>query len=88
VADTFRYAIGSTSQLIRSPGSAKENQIVTNVGPGTAYLGQATGVTTATGVPFPQGSRLEIYNNGTTLYAIAAAGPPANLTVEAGIGAQ
>jgi hypothetical protein len=90
VADTFRFVVpgGGASVNIRNPASAKENQVVTNQGPGTAFLGQATGVTTATGIAFPPGSRLEVFANGTSLWAIAAAGLPANLTVEAGIGAQ
>lgn len=85
MADTLRFVVSTTSVAIRSPGSTQENQVVSNVGPGTAYLGQATGVTTSTGVPFPPGSELRILKNSLPLWAIAAAGSPANIVVVAGV---
>jgi hypothetical protein len=96
VADKFVVYVGPTvvagtptnvSVVVRNPNNTNENQILTNPGPGTAFLGQATGVTAATGLPFPPGSELKLIKNGTPIWAIAASttAPPTSLQLSAGV---
>jgi hypothetical protein len=85
MADKFIVLVTSAAQVaVRNPSGSAEVQTVENSGPATAFVGQ-TGVTTGTGLPFPPGSKMELIKNGTAIFAITAAGPPANLLVSAGI---
>lgn len=89
MADILRFVVvGTVAVAIRNPSTAKETQIITNSGPGTVFLGQTSGVTAALGAPFPPGSRLETFNQGLPIFAVnSAGGQPANIVVEAGVGA-
>lgn len=83
MADTLRFVAGTVAVQVRAPSNAQENQIVTNSGPATAFLGQS-GVTAGTGCPFPPGSESKLLKNGAGLFAITAAGV-ANIAVQAGV---
>lgn len=78
--------IGTSAVALRLPSNPKEDQYLQNVGQVTVYLGQSA-VTTSTGLPFPPGSRVYVYNNSTGLYAIAAAGATGSVTVGYGANA-
>jgi hypothetical protein len=87
VADNSRVLItAATGQPVRNPSSVLENQVITNSGPGTAFLGQTSAVTSSTGTPFPPGSEYKGYRNSLPIFAaIASGGQPANLLVSAGV---
>jgi hypothetical protein len=72
--------ISTVAVALRLPSNPKEDQVIQNVGTVTVFLGQSA-VTTATGIPFPPGSRAYVNNNSTGLYAIAAAGATGSVTV-------
>jgi hypothetical protein len=76
--------IGTSAKQVWLPGSNRENQVITNVGQVTVYLGGST-VTTATGLPFPPGSETSLVRNSGGLFAIAAAGPQGSLSVSVGL---
>jgi len=67
MADSRPVQIGLAPTSVRVPSGNLENQIITNPGPGTVYLGQS-GVTPATGLPFPAGSEAKLYKNAQTLF--------------------
>lgn len=92
MADRFTVVLGTingatVAQALRLPSSNQESQEISNVGPATVYLGQTGGVTTATGVPFPPGSELRTFKNGSPIYGIVAAGTSASVQVSPGIAA-
>jgi len=76
--------ITNAAKLVWSPASNRENQVITNTGLVTVFLGGAT-VTTATGLSFPPGSQTELLDNGNAVYAIAAAGAQGSLALSVGV---
>lgn len=76
--------IGNSAVVLRLPSNTGEDQYLQNVGKVTVYVGQST-VTTSTGLPLPPGSKVYLYNNGTGLYAIAAAGATGSVSVGYGM---
>lgn len=71
MADQTITQVGLSPVSIRLPASALENQIIRNPGPSTVYLGQS-GVTPATGLPFPPGSQARLYKQGSQIYGCVA----------------
>lgn len=76
--------ISTSAVALRLPSTAKENQFIENIGVVTVYLGGAT-VTTATGLPFTPGSRVQVMDNSSAIYAIAAAGATGSVSVGYGL---
>jgi len=77
MADNLVVQLGLTATVIRNPSSTVENQIVSNAGPGNAYLVPATlpaALAAMFGIPFPAGSVLRTLKNGSQLRAVAAPG--------------
>ena len=81
MADQLVVQVGLAPATVRTPVSSLENQVLYNPGPSTVYLGQ-DGVTPATGLPFPPGSKAHLYKQGNAVSAcvggaVAWAGAPA-----------
>ena len=71
MADSLIAQVGLSPVSVRLPVSSLENQVITNPGPSTVYLGQS-GVTPATGLPFPPGSRARLDGNGQQIFGCVA----------------
>ena len=71
MADQTITLVGLSAVSVRAPSGNQENQIISNPGPSTAFLGQP-GVTPATGLPFPPGSEAKLYKQGSPIFACVA----------------
>jgi hypothetical protein len=71
MADQTLVQVGLSPVSVRLPAGNLENQVINNPGPSTVYLGQS-GVTPATGLPFPPGSEAKLYKQGSQLFGCVA----------------
>lgn len=71
MADQIIAQVGLSPTSVRVPSGSQENQVIVNPGPSTVYLGQS-GITPATGLPFPAGSEAKLFKQGSTLFACVA----------------